>query len=59
MNPLAIPRVKKNIRETTLTESVQLLDAVMSLSSAAEIRAFVEEAMQSRFPEEFQPPNGQ
>jgi phosphotransferase system enzyme I (PtsI) len=58
MNPLAIPRVKKIIRGATVKESKVLLDKAMALSSALEIRAFVEAAMRKRFPEEF-PANGQ
>ena len=57
MNPLAIPRVKKIIRGSTLRESKALLEKVMSLPSATEIRAFVETEMRKRFPEEF-PVNG-
>jgi phosphoenolpyruvate-protein phosphotransferase (PTS system enzyme I) len=58
MNPLAIPRVKKIIRGATLKESKALLNKVMTLSSTAEIRTFVDAAMRKRFPEEFQV-NGQ
>ncbi len=58
MNPLAIPRVKKIIRGSTLKESKTLLKKVMSLSSSAEIRALVDAVMRKRFPEEFQA-NGQ
>jgi len=58
MNPLAIPRIKKIIRGSTLRESKALLKKVMSISSASEIRAFVETTMRERFPEEFQA-NGQ
>ena len=50
MNPLAIPRVKKIIRGATLKESKALLNKVMTFSSTAEIRAFVEAAMRKRFP---------
>jgi phosphoenolpyruvate-protein phosphotransferase (PTS system enzyme I) len=57
MNPLAIPRVKKIIRGSTLRESKDLLEKVMSLHSATDIRAFVETEMRRRFPEEF-PVNG-
>jgi phosphotransferase system enzyme I (PtsI) len=57
MNPLAIPRVKKIIRGCTIRESKALLDKVMGLSSATEIRTFVEAEMARRFPEEF-PANG-
>ncbi|MCE5280783.1 MAG: phosphoenolpyruvate--protein phosphotransferase [Deltaproteobacteria bacterium] len=58
MNPLAIPRIKKIIRGSTLKESKNLLEQVMKISSTSEIRAFVETAMRERFPEEFQV-NGQ
>jgi phosphotransferase system enzyme I (PtsI) len=58
MNPLAIPRVKKIIRGSTLKESKALLKKVMTLSSSAEIRALVDAVMRKRFPEEFQV-NGQ
>ncbi|MCE5262620.1 MAG: phosphoenolpyruvate--protein phosphotransferase, partial [Deltaproteobacteria bacterium] len=58
MNPLAIPRVKKIIRGATLKESKALLSQVLTFSSTAEIRAFVDAAMRKRFPEDF-PSNGQ
>jgi phosphotransferase system enzyme I (PtsI) len=58
MNPLAIPRVKKIIRGSTLKESKALLKKVMTLSSSAEIRTLVDAVMRKRFPEEFQV-NGQ
>jgi phosphotransferase system enzyme I (PtsI) len=54
MNPLAIPRVKKVIRGSTLKESKALLERVMTFSSASEIREFVNNYMSERFPEEFQ-----
>jgi len=54
MNPLAIPRVKKIIRGTTLQESKTLLERAMAFSSSVEIRAFVEAEMRRHFPEEFQ-----
>jgi phosphotransferase system enzyme I (PtsI) len=54
MNPLAIPRVKKIVRGSTLKESKTLLNKVMTLSSSSEIRALVEATMQKNFPEEFQ-----
>jgi len=58
MNPLAIPRVKKIIRGSTLKESKSLLRNVLKFSSALEVRDYVEKYMQMRFPEEF-PLNGQ
>jgi phosphoenolpyruvate-protein phosphotransferase (PTS system enzyme I) len=54
MNPLAIPRVKKIIRGSTLKEAKALLNKVMTLSSVVEIRALVDATMRQRFPEEFQ-----
>jgi phosphotransferase system enzyme I (PtsI) len=54
MNPLAIPRVKKVIQESTLEESKALLEKVMTFSSAAVIREFVYNYMRERFPGEFQ-----
>jgi phosphotransferase system enzyme I (PtsI) len=58
MNPLAIPRVKKIIRSSTLAEGKELLRKVMTFRLSAEIREFVERYMRERFPEEF-PLNGQ
>jgi phosphotransferase system enzyme I (PtsI) len=54
MNPLAIPKVKKVIRGSTLKESKELLEKVMAFSSASEIREFVNNYMRTRFPDEFQ-----
>jgi phosphotransferase system enzyme I (PtsI) len=54
MNPLAIPRVKKIIRDSTLKESRELLEHVMTLTTAAEIREYVMHYMRTRFPDEFQ-----
>lgn len=53
MNALAIPRVKKIIRASSLKESQELLREVMLFSSATEIRRYVEDYMGKRFPEEF------
>jgi phosphoenolpyruvate-protein phosphotransferase (PTS system enzyme I) len=54
MNPLAIPRVKKIIRGSTMKEARTLLNKVMTFSSAVEIREYVEKTMREKFPEEFQ-----
>ena len=54
MNHLAIPRIKKIIRESTLQESKLLLKKAMSFNTAAEVRACVHEYMLERFPGEFQ-----
>ncbi|MDO9528580.1 MAG: phosphoenolpyruvate--protein phosphotransferase [Syntrophales bacterium] len=53
MNPLAIPRVKKIIRESSLWESKELLRKVMTFSTAAETEEFVRNYMTQRFPEDF------
>ncbi len=54
MNPLAIPRVKKIIRGSTMKEARILLKKAMTFSSTAEIRNYVEQAMREKFPEDFQ-----
>ncbi|MCL2669620.1 MAG: phosphoenolpyruvate--protein phosphotransferase [Syntrophaceae bacterium] len=53
MNPLAIPKIKKIIRNATLHESKILLEKVMTLRSIEEIRDFVAKSMGERFPNEF------
>jgi phosphotransferase system enzyme I (PtsI) len=53
MNPTLIPRVKKIIRETTVQESKELLQQVMTFNSAVEIREYVEKTMKKMFPGEF------
>jgi len=51
MTPLAIPRVKKIIRNSTVKESAELLEKVMGFSTAREIETYVREYMIRRFPE--------
>jgi phosphotransferase system enzyme I (PtsI) len=53
MNPLSIPQMKKIIRASSLQESKELLDKVMTFNSAAEVREYVERAMRKRFPGAF------
>ncbi len=53
MTPLAIPRMKKIIRNSTLKESKELLDTVMSFSIVKEIEEYVRNYMIQRFPEDF------
>jgi phosphotransferase system enzyme I (PtsI) len=53
MNPLAIPRVKKIVREATLEESKALLDSVLAFTTAEEIEQHVRDYMIRRFPEDF------
>ncbi|MDO8785511.1 MAG: putative PEP-binding protein, partial [Syntrophales bacterium] len=50
INPSAIPRIKKVIRETTLEESKELLKKVLTFSSSVEIREYVGNYMLERFP---------
>ena len=54
MNHLAIPRIKKIIRESTLKESKLLLKKALTFNTAAEVRAYVHDYMAKRFPDEFQ-----
>jgi phosphotransferase system enzyme I (PtsI) len=54
MNHLAIPRIKKIIRESTLKESKLLLEKALSFNMASEVRMCVHDYMKKRFPVEFQ-----
>ncbi len=53
MNPLAIPRVKKIIRNSTLEEAKALLQESMKYNTASKIEDFVRGYMNNRFPDEF------
>jgi len=53
MNPMAIPKVKAVIRETTMADCKGLLEEIMSMSSGVEIRRAVEDTMSRLFPAEF------
>ncbi len=53
MNHLAIPRIKKIIRETTMEEAETVLNKALSFSTAPEVRSYVQDYMVNRFPEEF------
>jgi len=53
MNPLAIPKVKEIVRATTLREAKQLMNKIMKMSSAVEIREVVEKTMREKFPDIF------
>jgi len=53
MNSLAIPRIKKIIRESTLEESKIMLKKALSFNTASEVRAYVNDYMVRRFPDEF------
>jgi phosphotransferase system enzyme I (PtsI) len=53
MNHLAIPRIKKIIRESTLEESKLLLKKALTFNTASEVRSYVHDYMAKRFPDEF------
>jgi phosphotransferase system enzyme I (PtsI) len=53
MNSLAIPRIKKIIRESTLEESKLMLKKALSFNTASDVRAYVNDYMVRRFPDEF------
>ena len=53
MNSLAIPRIKKIIRESTVEESKKLLKKALTFDTGSEVRAYVSDYMLKRFPEEF------
>jgi phosphotransferase system enzyme I (PtsI) len=54
MNHLAIPRIKRIVQQSTLAESRNLLAQAMSYNNAADVRAYVQDYMNERFPDEFQ-----
>jgi len=53
MNPLAIPRIKRLIRQTTLVEARGLVEELLQLPTAAEVVAALESEMARRFPHIF------
>ena len=53
MNPLAIPKVKEIVRAASLREAKQLMNKIMKMSSAVEIREVVEKTMREKFPDIF------
>jgi len=54
MNHSGIPLIKQIIKKASLKEAKSLLTKVMSFNSAAETRAYVQNYMLKRFPDEFQ-----
>jgi phosphoenolpyruvate-protein phosphotransferase (PTS system enzyme I) len=54
MNHLAIPRIKRIIQESDLAEGNELLDRAMAFNTASEVRAYVQDYMSMRYPDEFQ-----
>jgi phosphotransferase system enzyme I (PtsI) len=53
MHPLAIPRVKKVLRQSTHTDGVHLLKGVLQFATAKETELFIRKEMCDRFPEDF------
>jgi phosphotransferase system enzyme I (PtsI) len=54
MSHLAIPRIKRIIRESSLKEAKTLLKKAMTFSAASEVRGYVENYRRQQFPEEFE-----
>jgi phosphoenolpyruvate-protein phosphotransferase (PTS system enzyme I) len=54
MSHLAIPRIKRIIRASSLKEAKVLLTKAMSFSVASEVRAYLQDYMTQHFPKEFQ-----
>jgi len=54
MSHLAIPRIKRIIRQSSLKQAKALLKKALSFNTASEVRAYVQSFMMSHFPEEFQ-----
>jgi phosphotransferase system enzyme I (PtsI) len=53
MHPIAIPRVKKILRQSTRTESEGLLRKIFEFATAKETERFIRERMAERFPDDF------
>jgi phosphotransferase system enzyme I (PtsI) len=53
MHPLAIPRVKKVLRQSTHTDGVRLLKGVLQFATAKETELFIRKEMSDLFPEDF------
>lgn len=56
MNPPSIPRVKEVLRRIRRSEGKELLERLLSLTTASEINRCLETEMTRRFPELFRPP---
>ncbi len=54
MNHLAIPRIKRIIQQSTLAEAKELMEKAMTFNNAEDVRAYVQDYMFRRFPDEFQ-----
>jgi len=53
MNHLAIPRIKRIIQRSSLSESKKLLEQAMTYNNAVDVRAYIQDYMSDRFPDEF------
>jgi phosphotransferase system enzyme I (PtsI) len=53
MNAMNISRVKRIIRQIKIPEAKQILDHLLSLSTAAEVSAALEKEMCQRYPQVF------
>jgi phosphotransferase system enzyme I (PtsI) len=53
MNHLAIPRIKRIIQQCTLAEARELTNKALSFDAATDVRAYVQDHMFQRFPDEF------
>ena len=54
MNPLAVPRVKKIVRNANLEESKAYLEEVLQFTTASQINEYLCELAWRRFREDFQ-----
>jgi phosphotransferase system enzyme I (PtsI) len=53
MNPPAIPRIKRLMRQITMVEAGELVDRLLQLPTAAEVVGALETEMNRRFPQIF------
>jgi len=53
MNPVAIPRIKRLVRQATLAEARRLVEELLQLPTAADVVATLEAEMARRFPRIF------
>jgi phosphotransferase system enzyme I (PtsI) len=57
MNPYAIPRVKRVLRELDRNDGVQLIDKLMSFATVSEVTHYLEAEMSKKMPALFSPPD--
>ena len=56
MNAANIPRVKRVLRQVSLSEAKELVDELLTLTTAKEISAAIDRTMRQRLPEIFDQP---